>query len=214
MNDNECMNVNKSFVPTVATVSHNNRDTTNPGLHNQCGLFTDHLSVPVSSKISVSVTTTPSILSFPPSLPIFSQSLISSPQTVSQALPSLVPTIFHASSPPTSQFITAEPQGEATDIISRLSVGPIDRAMGRDVTVAELYLLMSRPKVVTLDYDWVENVPTIDVIELMLNKSLSNRLRRLVDIATTEFVSCRRSASSVSLWYSFRNYVSYLLLHY
>lgn len=82
--------------------------------------------------------------------------------------------------------------------ILRLNGGPIDRDIGSEVTVADLYWMMSRPDTVVLEYDWSETRPSVNVVELMLRKAASNRLRRLVHIATMEFVGNRRFSASVN----------------
>lgn len=53
------------------------------------------------------------------------------------------------------------------------------------LTIAELYLLMGCPEKLCLEYDWVDLVKNQNVIQM--NLALSNMLRRLVQLATTEF---------------------------
>ena len=72
------------------------------------------------------------------------------------------------------------------DKVNKLS-GLIDRVVGQEVTVAELYLMMGRPKNVPLEYNWVDkNQP---VVAADSTKPISSKLRRLVDVAITEFAN-------------------------
>lgn len=68
-------------------------------------------------------------------------------------------------------------------------LGPIDRTLAEEVTLAELFIMAGRPKELTLDYEWV-------------NKSSENcargvsALQHLVNIALAEFSSFNRISSS------------------
>lgn len=63
-----------------------------------------------------------------------------------------------------------------------------------ELTVAELYLMFGSPEKVILQYEWVDLVQTQDVLQL--NQNLTNMLRRLVHLATTEFADFRKSKPS------------------
>ena len=58
------------------------------------------------------------------------------------------------------------------------------------MTIAELYMMLGCPKRLCLEYDWVEKKTKEDIWEL--NKKLTNMLRRLVHLATTEFIDFKK----------------------
>lgn len=65
---------------------------------------------------------------------------------------------------------------------------PLDKTAAQLYTVAELYLLMSRPERVPLEYDWSVPLSTDDGSTAdSLLKQISMRLRKLVDVAASEF---------------------------
>ena len=91
---------------------------------------------------------------------------------------------------------TEAPGATQTSTIEKLELlrAAISHEVAESITVANLYLMMAHPRNVTLEYDWVEKTPMLDVSEL--KKQISNKLRRLAHIAITEFaaVGCRKTS--------------------
>jgi len=82
------------------------------------------------------------------------------------------------------------PSDVSIEKINRLKK-PLDRTTAQMYTVAELYLLMSRPERVPLEYDW--SMPQLNddsaaAAADSLMKQISMRLRKLIEVAASEFV--------------------------
>ena len=60
-----------------------------------------------------------------------------------------------------------------------------DLKSAEGLTIGELYLLLGCPEKLTLEYDWVDLVKNDNIMQM--NLALTNMLRRLVQLATTEF---------------------------
>ena len=81
------------------------------------------------------------------------------------------------------------------DKVIKLS-GLIDRIVGQEVTLAELYLMMGRPKNVAIEYNWVDkSQPVVGGVDS--TKPISSKLRRLVDVAITEFANFQSNQAMV-----------------
>ena len=76
------------------------------------------------------------------------------------------------------------------DRVEKLRNG-ITKDTAEDVTVGQLYLMMGDPQKMVLQYEWTDMVKTPDVISC--NQRLTNMLRRLIHIATTEFIDLSKS---------------------
>ena len=59
------------------------------------------------------------------------------------------------------------------------------KEQAQGLTIAEVYLMLGCPEKLTLEYDWVDKVKNDNVLQM--NLTLTNMLRRLVQLATTEF---------------------------
>ena len=82
---------------------------------------------------------------------------------------------------------------EAKEKLKKLERGLTVSDCG-SMTIAEVYMMTGCPKKLCLEYEWVEKKPVEDIWEL--NKKLTNMLRRLVHLATTEFVEFKKTKSS------------------
>ena len=69
--------------------------------------------------------------------------------------------------------------------------GGITKDTAEDVTVGQLYLMMGDPQKMVLQYEWTDVVKTPDIVSC--NQRLTNMLRRLIHIATTEFIDLNKS---------------------
>jgi hypothetical protein len=79
-------------------------------------------------------------------------------------------------------------EGEVSDSVSQkleMVRGGLVRKQAESIGVADLYLMMGGPDRVVLEYEWCDITPGDEVSHL--NNQLTNMLRRLVHLATTEF---------------------------
>ena len=84
----------------------------------------------------------------------------------------------------------SEEELEAKQKLSKLERGLTTSDCG-SMTIAEVYMMSGCPKKLCLEYEWVEKKASEDIWEL--NKKLTNMLRRLVHLATTEFVEFKKT---------------------
>ena len=84
----------------------------------------------------------------------------------------------------------SEEELEAMEKLRKLERGLTVSDCG-SMTIAEVYMMTGCPKKLCLEYEWVEKKVTEDIWEL--NKKLTNMLRRLVHLATTEFVEFKKA---------------------
>jgi formylglycine-generating enzyme required for sulfatase activity len=96
----------------------------------------------------------------------------------------------------------------AAERIERLKQ-PIDRTAGQMFTLAELFLLMSRPERIQLEYDWTLQQPgghgTSAAAADEIEKQMSNQLRKLVDIAVAQFAMMNKQVTNQKIFFQLMN---------
>lgn len=84
------------------------------------------------------------------------------------------------------------PTAPSNSVLVEKLLGPIDRTLAEEVTMAEIFIMAGRPKELTLEYEWVGKSSDSCA-------SGVSALQHLANIALAEYSSFNRISSSVSI---------------